>query len=251
MNIAQLPRFPVTIEQETVLIGTAAELCIALDVLHGQYDRAVLSQLRPHLGQVIARAKDFLLVSKSLSTEDQRYLIEALGPRLPAILEHAAYLRDILASLSDPQVEVALLRTLGTPGLRSLIRTGAELADVLEWVYGQCDALVLDSLGYAYVARLCREAADLSDILRSLDSGLQEQLLGHLGWEFTLQLVRTGRDLADLLRALPAPLSSRLLRHYTRAQLQTLIADPSDWEYLYRRLDKAEAAHIARLLKLS
>ena len=43
-------RYPVTIDQETVQIGSASELAVALDVLQGQHDRAVLTQLQPHSG---------------------------------------------------------------------------------------------------------------------------------------------------------------------------------------------------------
>ena len=60
---------------------------------------------------------------KSLSVDDQLYLIEALGPNLVGILQSASNLRDILATMAEKQVEEALLVTLDTKGLRSLLRT--------------------------------------------------------------------------------------------------------------------------------
>ncbi len=47
MDPSLIKRYPVTIDGETASIGTANELAVALDVLRGQYDRAVLEQLGP------------------------------------------------------------------------------------------------------------------------------------------------------------------------------------------------------------
>ena len=250
MNMVTLSHFPITIDQETVQIGTAAELTVALDVLQGQYDRIVLTQLQPHLAVIIPKAKDLLAVMKSLSADDQVFLIQSMGAELAGIMQDALHLRDLLATLAEGEVETALLNTLGTDGLRSLILTAEELAEVLEWVYGQTDELALNLLGLDYIRALSREASDLSAILRSLDPGLQAKLVDQLGWEFCLGLVRDGRDLAYLLRALPASVSKRLLKHYDRAQLTRLIGNSHDWTYLFQRLEPAEAAFITHLLGL-
>jgi hypothetical protein len=249
--MGKLSRYPIKIDEETVEIGTAAELSVALDVLQGQYDLQVLMQLRPHLHEIIPQAKDFFAVMKSLSAKDQIYLIAALGPKLAGIIQEARHLRDLLATMADTTVEEALISTLGRTGLRALILTAAELASVLEWVYGQCDALVLDLIGYEHVRRLCRTADDLSEILRSLDHGMQEKLVKHLGWEIVLGLVHDGKDLAALLRALPAVASDRLLNHYTHEQLVEVVGNAHDWAYLYHRLKPAEAETITKILKLN
>ena len=248
--MANTSRYPITIDQETVQIGTAAELSVALDVLQGQYDREVLTQLRSHLAQIIPQARDFLAVMKSLAADDQLYLIEALGPELAWILQAARYLRDLLATMAESKVEAALLSTLGRTGLRSLILTAAELSEVLEWVYGENDELALELIGLEYVCALCRNANDLSALLHSVDNALQDKLVEHLGWEFTLGLVHDGRDLAALLRALPAAISERLLKHYTRAKLAEVIGNAHDWAYLYERIEPAEADYITKKLDL-
>ncbi len=244
-------RYPITIEGETVKIGSAAELAVALDVLQGQYDREVLTQLKPQLPRIIPQARDFLAVMKSLSAVDQIFLIEALGPELPRILQESRFLRDLLATLADVRVETALISTLGTTGLHYLLVTVKELAEVLEWVYGQCDRLVLDLYGLDFIQRLCRDAAGLSDLLRSLDHDLQEDLIEQLGWEFCLGLVHDAQDLTSLLRALPAASSERLLKHYTPSQLRELIGNAHDWANLYHRLEPAEADYISNRLGLA
>ena len=240
--------FPITIDGETTTIGSANELSIALDVLKGQRDREVLTQLRPHLADIIANPAGLMLVLKSLSLDDQLFLLEAVGTDLGRVLQSAKRLRDQLATMADQDVEEALLCTLGQPGLRGLILTAEELGEVLEWVYSQCDALLLDLLGLEYVRRLCRQAYDLSAILRSLDHELQVKLLEHLGWEFVAGLVDDGPGLASLLHALPTASSRLLLTHYNAAQLKTLIGNAEDWVYLYQRLEPGEAEFLVNLL---
>jgi len=248
MRFDSLTRFPITIDGETTAIGSASELAVALDVLKGQRDREILIQLRPHLAEIIANPTGLMLVLKSLSLDDQLFLLEAVGPDLGSVLQSAKRLRDQLATMADQGVEEALLRTLGQPGLRGLILTAEELGEVLEWVYGQCDVLLLDLLGLEYVRRMCRQPLDLSAILRSLDHNLQETLLEHLGWEFVAGLVDDGPGLASLLRALPPTSSQRLLAHYNTAQLKTLIGNAEDWVYLYQRLEPDEAEFLVNLL---
>lgn len=248
MQALSINRYPITIAGETTHIGTANELSIALDVLQGQSDREALVQLAPHLGEIIAHASGLLAVMRSLSVENQIYLIQAIGPDLVDVMQNAVHLRDILATLFDPGVEAALLSALDSSGLRQLIQTGPELAEVLEWVYGECDELALDLLGDDAIRQLCRHAADLSAILHSLDFSVQARLLERLGWPFVVGLVNGGRDLAYLLRALPPENSAQLLHHFSGQRLRELIGNASEWNYLYQRLEPAEADLLLGLL---
>jgi hypothetical protein len=118
-----ITRYPITIDGETAQIGTANELAVALDVLQGQFDREALLQLRPHLAKIIAHASGLLIVMKSLSVENQLFLIASIGPDLAGVIQSAARLRDILATLAEQQVEEALLNTLGRAGLQRLMMT--------------------------------------------------------------------------------------------------------------------------------
>jgi hypothetical protein len=241
MDSVKINRYPLTFEDETTQVGTAAELAIALDLLQGQYDRQALVQLSEHLGEIIANPAGFMLVTRSLSPEDQIFLISAIGPALADVIQNARFLRDILATQAEQAVEQALLTTLGPAGLRRLISTGTELAEILEWVYGEQDALTLSLLGEESIRRLCRHAVDLSAVLHNLDFNQQASLLEQLGWPFVQGLVKDGRDLAALLRALPPESSARLLSHFAGPRLVELIGNASEWAYLYQRLEKAEA----------
>ena len=243
-------RYPITIDGETVSIGSANELAVALDVLQGQHDRETLQQLLPHLAEIIGHASGLMLILRSLSVDDRIYLLQAVGPDLAQVIQDAPHLRDLLAVLSDQSVESTLLSALGADGLRRLIMTGAQLAEVLEWVYGDEDALLLQLLGDGYLRRLCRHAGDLSAILKNIDFALQAVLLEQLGWPFVVNLVKDGYDLACLLRALPPQQTRRLLHHYSATQLVELIGNADEWTYLYQRLEPAEAEMIRSLFNL-
>ncbi|MGQ9683567.1 MAG: hypothetical protein ACUVX9_13595 [Anaerolineae bacterium] len=244
-------RFPITIDGEITDIGTAGELAVALDVLQGRHDREVLEQLRPHLAQIIGTGRGLHGTLKALAPADQEYLLRALGPELPAAIGSAAALRDILATTSEMAVEQALLETLGASGLRRLIVTAEELAEVLEWVYGECDRLALDLLGTEHLRLLIHSGHALSLVLHSLDAAVQRSLLQALGWEWLVARVRDGRDLAYLLRALPSDLGKELLAYYTPGALRALIGNERDWQFLWQRLEPDEATHLSNLLGVS
>ncbi len=246
----KLKRNPILIEGDNALIGKANELSIALDVLQGQYDRETLIQLQPHLAEIIGHANGLITVLRSLSIDDRNFLIQSIGSGLVDVIQNAGCLRDILAILSDQSVEATLLFTLGTIGLQRLIMTGEELAEVLEWVYGEQDALMLELLGDIYVRQLCRHATDLSAILKNIDFSLQANLLGKLGWSFIISLVKDGYDLAYMMRALPTELSQKLLQNFTAQQLVALIGNSDEWTYLFQRLEPTEADLILGLFNL-
>ncbi len=235
-------RYPVAIEGETTDIGTANELAIALDVLNGQHDRAILEQLQPHLSEIVGNASGLTNVLRALVPADQIFLIQAIGAQLPNVLQDARFLRDLFAILAEDTVEQCLIETLGTLGLRKLILTAAELSEVLEWLYGQRDQQVLDLLGAAYLKRLVRNGEDLALVLNGLTEPAQANLIDQLGRSHVVQLITNGRDFALLMRALPVELSARLLEYYSRDDLTELIGNQHDWAYVYDRLETAEVA---------
>ena len=243
-----IKRYAIKIEAETTEVGTAGELMVALDVLQGHHDRMVLEQLHDHLSDIIIGPIDLYMVIRSLSPDDQTYLIEALGSNLVKIVQSAASLRDIFATLSDYKVEEKIIQTLGNDGLKTLIRSAEELSEVLEWVYGNCDQLVLDTLGLDYLKHLIQNGYELSLVLHALDHKCQEGLIGMLGWAYVGKLIIDRRDLAHLLRALPGELSKRLLKDFTKEKLWKILSDEYGWQYLHKYLETDEIENLEKVL---
>ncbi len=244
----QITRYPVTIDGETTHIGTAGELAIALDVLQGQRDRAVLEQLRDHLADVMGGAQGFARTLTSLAPDDQIFLIDAIGARLTGVIREARFLRDIFATMAVLEVEQKLLATLGGDGLRALIPTAEELSEILEWLYGECDHQALDLIGTPHLQQIIRHASDLAVVLNALNAHGQRDVIERLGWACITNFIRDGIDLALTLRALPAESSAQLLTEMTRERLHALIGNARDWEYLWHRLEPAEAKLVAEKL---
>ena len=248
MSLSQIKRFPVTIDGETTQIGTANELVIVLDVLQGNHDRVVLEQLRPHLAEIIAMPNGFIATMKSLEPANQILLVESIGSKLANVLQKSSYLAELLATLATQQVEDAILHALDTAGLRALVITAYDLANLLQWVYGHSDQKVLDLLGAEYVRAIIRTGDDLGHVLTTLETDSQNALLDQLGLAHVVEITRSGRELAYVLRAIPAAQSARLLGQYSREQLLALIGNAGDWEYLWARLDAAEQTMIQQKL---
>jgi len=93
--------FPLVIDGEQTLIGSAGELVAALNVLQGHHDREALEQLRPHLSKILAGPSGLFATLKVINSEDQVYLFKALGADLIRTMKTPEALRDILAVLAD------------------------------------------------------------------------------------------------------------------------------------------------------
>jgi len=69
--------------------------------LQGQYDRIVLTQLQPHLPRILSQGNHLFTVMKSLSADDQLFLIQTLHGNLAGIMQDASHLRDLLVICPD------------------------------------------------------------------------------------------------------------------------------------------------------
>jgi hypothetical protein len=180
--------------------------------------------------------------------DDQIFLIEAMGDSLADALQTARHLRELLATIAEPNVKLSLIDTLDGQGLRKLIVTARDLSGALEWTYAQCSLRLLELLGDDYLRRLIRHGDDLAFALNALAEESQSALLTSIGWARVAELTRNARDLALLLRAVPPSISVTLLDQYDRRQLVEIIGDRRAWTYLYNRIKADEAVQLLRKL---
>jgi hypothetical protein len=248
MNIHEIKRYPASLDGETLAIGTAGELAIALDVLNGTSDRVLLEQLAPHLGEIISDSAGLMLVFKSLSTADQIFLVGTLGAQLTTIIGSAQALRDLLSYLADTAVEQKIIATLGSSGLRALIHHVTELSQILHWVYEDADNQVLTLLGADYVRRMVHNGYELSLMLDTLHDRGEREFIEMLGYHRIKQLISDGRDLAYVLRAVPSEEGAKILDEFTSAELVALIGNANDWAFLWKQLEPTEAELLATKL---
>jgi HPt (histidine-containing phosphotransfer) domain-containing protein len=220
---------------------------VALDVLQGDHDHAVLEQLAPYLARITGDGRGLLAILRVLAPADQLYLIELIGSELPAVIQSAQILRDILAMLADYAVEEALLSAIGAARLRELLATPEELSDVLEWVYGASDRLVLQLLGNAHLLGLFASGHELSLVLGMLDHQLQKEFIELLSWEQVSAIIHSRADLAHLLAALPAELSTELLPRIPVDRLRALIRNAQGWRALCASLELPEIEYLQRI----
>ena len=239
----------ITIDGEQAVIRNAAELAVALDVLQGQRDRAVLEQLASNLHEILRDSRGLYGLMRSISAEDQRFVIETLGTKLVGIVQNASTLRDLMALFGEEAVEVAALQTLGPDGLHQLIGTPGELSEVLEWTYGSSDKIALDLLGPEFLANIFQNGREVSYVLNALDREGQHQMLDMIGWEYVLALVHDRQDLAYLLRALPFNMSRKLLDGLSGSRVRAIVRDERGRKALERHLDHEEIRILDQLLE--
>ena len=248
MAVTDPVRYPICVDGESAEVGDAEELAVVLDVLNGRRDRDVLAQLRPHLPLIIRKPSDLPLLMRGLVRDDQIFLIESMGESLVDALQTARHLRELLATIAEPQVKLSLIETLGGSGLRALIVTARDLAGTLEWTYSQCCLRLLTLLGDDCLLRLIRHGDDLALALNALAEDSQRALLERVGFARVAELTRNARDLALLLRAVPPSISQTLLDHFDRQKLVEIIGDRRAWIYLYTRIKADEAEQLLKKL---
>jgi hypothetical protein len=218
---------------------------VALDVLNRQHDRAILEQLAPVLGDLIAAGNrsapaNLKLLLKSLSAPDRLFVAAELGPRLLTLIGTAVELRNLIVSLTDLDVEAAILRGIGSAGVRRLVVRSQQLWEILEWLYGESDVLLLELLGAPYLRRLVAHGHDLAEILRRVDPDRQVPTLELLGWDFALDLIRDDVDLREILSALCTPACAAALDRLPVQRVVDLAGSEVGWYELGRRLSASK-----------
>jgi hypothetical protein len=247
-------RYPIRWNGEGADVATIDELMVALDVLHRQHDRAIVEQLRPVIGDLIAAgdrapAANLKILLKALSAEDRLFVVEVLGSRLLPLIGTAVELRNVLVSLADLEVEAATLRAIGAEGLRYLVATCRQLWEILEWLYGDNDVLLLELLGPSSVRGLVVRGEDLAEILRRLDPDRQLPVLQMLGWDFVLGLMRDAVDLGEVLSALCTDAYAALIARLPRSRIVALAGSEAGWHELGSRLSFSKTILLSNKLK--
>lgn len=244
MDVLHITRYPVTIDGETAEIGTAAELAVMLDVLQGEHDREVLTQIAKYLPNIIRTEKELLNILRALAPDDQFFVVNTLSEHLEHIIGSSSELRDIFAMLSDDAVEEALLRQLGGTALRTLADSPAALADLLEWIYGDTDQLLLGLLGDEHLADLFGSGSELSLVLAMLSHPLQEDLIRLLGWDAIIEMIHTLDDFTALLGVLPPEFSRALIAQVPVERLRKLVRSRLAWQRLEISLKPREREYL-------
>jgi len=238
-------RYPVSYAGETAEIGTIDELMVALDVLNRRNDRELIEQLAPVLADIInigdrIAPANLKILLKALSAQDRLYVVELLGPRLGELVGTAVELRNLIVSLADVEVESAILRAIGGNGLRRLIATCQQLWEILEWLFGESDVVLLDLLGPDYVRRLVAHGHELAEILRRVDPDRQIWTIEFLGWPVALSLLRDDVDFREVLSALCTEASAKLIDRLPNTKIVELVASELAWLELGRHLSPSK-----------
>jgi hypothetical protein len=241
MNGTAPRRHPVGVDGERAEIGDAAELAVAVELLGPGRSGEVLAQLAPDLPAILGGPEGLLQTVRALDPADRPLLFSLLGEALPPLVRGARRLGELLALTAAPAVEEQLLRALGPAVLRSYAGNARDLAEMLQWVYGECDRLLLELLGAEHLGAVLGSAADLAHALHALDPGGQRRLLELLGPGHAARLVADARDLARVLHALPRDAARELLDGFTPEELVARIGGEREWRRLCRRLADDEA----------
>ena len=236
--------FEIRIGDESACIETADELVAVLDVLQGHHDKEVLQQLSPDLHSIIRNSRELLKIVAVLPNEDQIFLFKILGDHLSGIIGNGAGLRDLLAYISASEVEEALIEMLKPEGIQKLIIHVVELAEVLEWVYGCRDRMIIDYLGADSFQNMVENGRDLSLVMRSLEPDFQKQLLNELGIDYLNRIIRQKDDFSSLLKALPFETSKKLMDSMSHEKLKGLVRSSADLAYISKFLDQKETDYL-------
>lgn len=246
-----MKRTKIEIEGLNTDVGSAAELVVVLDVLSGQNDRLVIEQLGADLPGILSDGNGLYQVLKSLAPEESLFFLETLGEKTGALFSTARELTEMLAFMSVPETETLMLKLIGGKRLREIITCPEDLAEILEWVYGDADISVINLLGGEYLADFFRSGTELSLVLNCLDETGQRLLMDLIGWKKTVAFTHSWQDLAFLLRALPSVLSKKYLSGFKPETIKQLIANKNDWEKIKNYLEPEEETFLGKIAEVN
>ncbi len=188
-------------------------------------------------------------LSEPLAVRRTQLDIQHTKSGLGSLFTDAKGLCELLAFMSQPGTEAFLLAGIGAGHLREIIQCPSELADVLEWIYGEDDLLLMNLIGMEHIALLFRTGTEISLVLHNLDAKGQQKLLEVIGYENIPEMVHTWQDLAYIMRSLPRELSLSLLEKFTPSKLRRLFSNDCDRASISRFLENQEEAALDKILR--
>lgn len=183
----------------------------------------VIMALDEKLLQIIQTYRGLSHCLKYLGFRNRFLLLVKIGDILSDVLVRSEYLGSILAGIPEEKDKIRLIKIIRRKGLVRIIGDANDLGNVLEWVYGDAEKLVIDTLGKEFLRSIFASGRDIYKVFHFLNDENKNYFADLLTIDFLRSLVRTADDFFYTLKALSNTKCQGFIPLFSAMEIRELI----------------------------
>ena len=255
MTVEKQYNYSFILGDKTYFIRDENELALTFELLETVENREtlqwnVIMALDEQLLEIIKTYKGLFLCMKHLGFRHRFLLLVKIGDILPHVLEKSEYLGSILAGIPEENDKIRLLKSMRRKGLVHVIQNAENLGNILEWVYGEAEQLVIDTLGKEFLETLFSSGRDIYRVFHFLNDTNKDYLTDMLSMAFIRERVRTMDDFVYIIKALTAEKCEELIVLFSPEELRIIIKSDTAFHSFLKKITYRKEAFLLHYLGL-
>jgi len=231
-------------ELELALIFELLESTKSAEMLHWN----VIMSLDEKLLDIIKTYRGLSSCLKHLGYRNRFLLLIKIGDILPTVLGRSEHLGGILASIPEGEGKLRIVKSMRHRGLVQIVENADDLGNVLEWLYGDAELVVLNLLGEEFLRGLFYSGRDIYKVAHFLSEPNKDYFIDLLGISSLRALTGTCDDFLYIIKALTASKTKEYIRLFTPDEIRGLIRSDYTFHAFVKKIAYAKEDELLRYL---
>lgn len=217
-----------TLGEKKYAIHNEEELALIIDLLASLKDsftlhRHIIMSLDEDLMRIILTYKGLLLCMKHMEYKNRFLLLVKMGDTLSNVIEKSAHLGSLLASIPEETDKMRIIKSIRAKGLIQIIHIPDDLGNILEWIFGDGEKLIIDMLGKEFLQSLFAYGTDIYKVFHFLSDENKDILADILSLPFIQSRIYTAEDFFYVLKALSNSKVQEFIPLFTPLEIRSII----------------------------
>ncbi|PIQ41159.1 hypothetical protein COW06_03875 [Candidatus Gracilibacteria bacterium CG12_big_fil_rev_8_21_14_0_65_38_15] len=240
--------------EKQYLVHNEEELALIIDLLATSDDsftlhRHIIMSLDERLMDIILTYKGLLLCMKHMEYKNRFLLLIKIGDTLSRVIEKSTHLGNLLASIPEETDKIRIIKSIRYKGLTQIIDVPDDLGNILEWIFGDGEKLVIDTLGKEFLQSLFTYGTDIYKVFHFLSDKNKNLLADMIELSFIKSCIYTAEDFFYVLKALSNEKTGELIPLFTPEEIRTIIRKDKTLHHFLPKLTKEKEHLLLQYIK--
>lgn len=202
------------------------------------------------LMKIILTYKGLLLCMKHMEYKNRFLLLVKMGDTLPHVIETSTHLGSLLASIPEETDKIRIVKSMRYRGLTEIIYTPDDLGNILEWIFGEGEKIIMDILGKDFLQKLFAYGTDIYKVFHFLSDENKNILADIISLTFIQSCIYTSEDFFYVLKALSNEKVQEFIPLFTPEEIRSIILKNKTLHHFLPKLTQEKENILLQYIKI-
>ncbi|MFA6090645.1 MAG: hypothetical protein WC774_02615 [Candidatus Gracilibacteria bacterium] len=250
-----LATYNFSLGEKQYTVHNEEELALIIDLLASSTDtftlhRHIIMSLDEDLMKIILTYKGLLLCMKHMEYKNRFLLLIKIGDTLPHVIETSTHLGSLLASIPEETDKMRIVKSMRYKGLIQVIHTPDDLGNIMEWIFGNGEKLIIDILGKDFLHSLFAYGTDIYKVFHFLSDENKNFLADMISLPFIQSHIYTSEDFFYVLKALSNEKVQEFIPLFTPEEIRSIISKNQTLHHFLPKLTQEKENMLLQYIKI-